>query len=112
MGPTGSGKSKKPKPVITKNFYIWLLDYPNDDIDDKNEYTFSEDMVLLKGYASLSNEIDDIDIRIKILDLVNAKFPEVTNFDFLKRERNSILPFVPPGWKWCFDNIKSLSGKG
>ena len=66
-----------------------------------------------KGYASLSNETDDIDIRIKILDLVNAKFPEVTNFDFLKRERNSIfVPFVPSGWKWCFDNIKSLSGQG
>jgi len=110
-----NGKAKKSKPVTTKLIYIWLLDHPNDEESStsNNEYTFNENMVLVKGYVSISSDMDYLDIKIKILELINTKFPEVKEFEFLKRERHLLFtPTVPIDWDWGYENVKALLGQG
>jgi hypothetical protein len=110
------GKSKKlKKQVSEKLIHVWLLDFPNEDdaCTSREEYSFSEEMVFVKGYVSLSSDMDSTDIETEILDLINTKYPEVKDFDYVKRERQTIfIPAVPPGWDWGFNNVKALLGQG
>ena len=44
-----SGKFKKPKPIIEKSVYVWLLDFPNEEEARNEEYGFT-DLIILKEF--------------------------------------------------------------
>ena len=112
----GFRKKSKPeneakKKVIPKTVY--LLDEA--DLDDEEEYTLTDSMILLKGEFDLSQDENEEAIRTELCSLFQTKYPYIRNkdFDFVKRERNKISrPVTKKGHTWGFDHVKHLCGTG
>ncbi len=113
-----SKESKKTKQgrVVTKS--VCLIDKPPDH-DDINQYvpdyTLGCDMILVKGYCDLSTSYTEAEIRREISETFEQRFPLMTPtfFDFVKRERNTIItPVVKLSHKWDFQQVKELCGQG
>lgn len=57
--------------------------------------------------------MDVLTIHSKILELVNTKYSQIIDFEFVTREKKMIfVPSVPNDWEWGFDNVKELFGQG
>ena len=72
-------------------------------------------MIVLKGQFDLSSDFTEDDIRAELAYLFSTKLPHINqrDFDFVKRERNTIsLPVVKDDHKWDFKHIKHLCGNG
>ena len=85
------------------------------DLDDEEEYTLTDSMILLKGEFDLSQDENEEAIRTELCSLFQTKYPYITNkdFDFVKRERNKISrPVTKKGHTWGFDHVKHLCGTG
>ena len=104
--------SKKVKP--DKSVYVWLLDCP-DEVGHAGEYYFSDSMIVLKGYVSLNPNENSFEIKAKITNLFQTKFPNVTpdDFQYVKRERGTVsVPVTQVDFVWDFQSLKSLWGQG
>eukprot|EP00794_Sanderia_malayensis_P004249 gene4249-4814_t len=102
-----------------KSIYVWLLSQPEpseeENVQIAEEYTLEDNMVLLKGFVSLSQLDSSQDIREKITTLFRTKFPLVGSMDFVyvKRERNKIsTPATGKNFEWDFNALKGLWGQG
>ena len=104
---------------------VFLLDQVNLNADDEedlegrssqnDEYTIKEEMILVKGEFDLLTGADEQAIRQELKDLFKVKFPLIseTDFDFVKRERNTILtPVVKENHLWDYVHVKHLCGAG
>ena len=101
---------------------MFLLDQVNLNADDEedleddsqnDEYTIKEEMILVKGEFDLLTGADEQAIRQELKDLFKVKFPLIseTDFDFVKRERNTILtPVVKENHLWDYAHVKHLCG--
>ena len=72
-------------------------------------------MILVKGEFDLLTGADEQTIRQEVKDLFKVKFPLIseTDFDFVKRERNTILtPVVKEHHLWDYAHVKHLCGAG
>lgn len=121
-----SGKKAKPKKnpvtvqVVPKTVY--LIDSTIDVNDDgdcgnvsENDYSLTDSMILVKGECDLKSTYTEDDIRSELTDLFKVKLPLISkkDFDFVRRERNSITtPVVKPGHQWDFKHVKHLCGQG
>ena len=104
--------TKKAKP--DKSVYVWLLDCP-DEVGHAGEYYFSDSMIVLKGYVSLNPNENSFEIKAKITNLFQTKFPNVTadDFQYVKRERGTVsVPVTQIDFEWDFQSLKSLWGQG
>ena len=96
---------------------MFLLDQVNLNADDEeeddsqnDEYTIKEEMILVKGEFDLLTGADEQTIRQELKDLFKVKFPLIseTDFDFVKRERNTILtPVVKENHLWDYAHFFS-----
>eukprot|EP00794_Sanderia_malayensis_P005868 gene5868-6561_t len=105
------GKAASKAQVIPKSVY--LLDETEQPQDQ--DYTVVDEMVVLKGQFDLSSDFTEDDIRAELASLFSTKLPQINqrDFDFVKRERNTIsLPVVKDDHKWDFKHIKHLCGNG
>ena len=109
--------SKKPKPgkILTKQ--ICLIDAPpyHPDSELIPDYALGDDMILVKGYCYFSTSYTESEIRTEISETLQQKFPLITPtfFNFVKRERNTIVtPVVKSSHKWDFQQVKELCGQG
>jgi hypothetical protein len=101
--------------VVTKS--IFLIDEPPDHDNNQcvPDYTLECDMILVKGYCDLSTTYTEAEIRREISETFEQRFPLMTPtfFDFVKRERNTIItPVVKLSHKWDFQQVKELCGQG
>ncbi|XP_028412494.1 uncharacterized protein LOC114535330 [Dendronephthya gigantea] len=109
---------KKKKQAIPKT--VFLLDKiyggDEDDVDmADHEYAIKEDMILLKGEFDLECDADEASIRSELKKVFMKKFPLICkdNFDFVKRDRNTICtPVVKEGHVWDYAHVKHLCGAG
>ena len=108
----GSKKSKTATPEsIPKSVY--LLDEP--DVEDDEEYSLTESMIILKGECDLYCDADENGIRSELVNLFKTKLPFITNgdFDFVRRDRNIISsPVVKKEHVWDSKHVKHLCGTG
>ena len=105
------GKTAVKTQVIPKSVY--LLEETEQPQDQ--DYTVVDDMIVLKGQFDLSSDFTEDDIRAELASLFSTKLPHINqrDFDFVKRERNTIsLPVVKDDHKWDFKHIKHLCGNG
>ena len=110
----------RPNQMITKS--VCLLDTPPnfDEMDDESsvnipDYPLVNDMILIKGYCDIGTSYCEQDIRKEIAEILQQKFPAITEglFDFVKRERNLVVtPVVKPTHKWDFKQLRELCGQG
>ena len=104
---------------------MFLLDQVNLNADDEedlegrssqnDEYTIKEEMILVKGEFDLLTGADEQAIRQELKDLFKVKFSLIseTDFDFVKRERNTTLtPVVKENHLWDYAHVKHLCGAG
>ena len=86
-------KKLKPDKIVKK--LVCLIDEPPDHSDNElvPYYALQEDMILVKGYCNFSTSSTETDIRKEISELVQQRFPLITTafFDFVRRERNTII---------------------
>ena len=100
---------------------MFLLDQVNLNADDEeeddsqnDEYTIKEEMILVKREFDLLTGADEQTISQEG-DLFKVKFPLIsdTDFDFVKRKRNTILtPVVKENHLWDYAHVKPLFGAG
>lgn len=112
--------SKKKTQVVPKT--VFLLDQGNLNIDDEDEdegqndeYVIKEEMILVKGEFDLLAGADEQSIRQELKEVFKIKFPliSVKDFDFVKRERNTIVtPVVKENHAWDYAHVKHLCGAG
>ena len=112
--------SKQKAHIVPKT--VFLLDQVNLNADDEkeddsqnDEYTLKEEMILVKGEFDLLTGADEQTIRQELKDLFKVKFPLIseTDFDFVKRERNTILtPVVKENHLWHYAHVKHPCGAG
>ena len=115
--------SKQKGHVVPKT--VFLLDQVNLNADDEedlegrssknDEYTIKEEMILVKGEFDLLTGADEQAIRQELKDLFKVKFSLIseTDFDFVKRERNTTLtPVVKENHLWDYAHVKHLCGAG
>ena len=112
--------AKKKAAVLPKT--VFLLDEPTghsdsgpEDGSDDHEYVIKEEMILVKGEFDLLTGADEQTIRQELKDLFRVKFPLISenDFDFVKRERNSIVtPVVKENHSWDYAHVKHLCGAG
>lgn len=92
---------------------VYLLEEP--DIDEDDEYSLTDSMIILKGECDLYASADETAIRAELVKLFKSKLPFITNkdFDFVRRERNTISkPLVKADHIWDFKHVKHLCGTG
>ena len=109
-----SSKKKMPKCKPAKAIYCWLLDLPLEE-DPDNEYSFEDEMVLVKSYAMLSPDQSTLGIKETIAESFSVKIPgiEAGDFEFVKRERMKIsVPATTSSFEWSFENLKRIWGQG
>ena len=113
-GSNQNNKKKKAVAVTEKTYYRYLLDRPYEEEEEDSEiYPYQDNQVLMRGYATLRSDMDDIYIRHTLLETFNAKFPTLTEFEYIKRDRQSLsVPVTPPGWEWNYANLRGLVGQG
>ena len=108
----GLKKSKTATPEsIPKSVY--LLDEP--DVEDDEEYSLMESMIILKGECDLYCDADENGIRSELVNLFKTKLSFITNgdFDFVRRDRNTIsCPVVKKEHVWDSKHVKHLCGTG
>jgi len=112
--------SKQKTHVVPKT--VFLLDQGNLNIDDEDddegqndEYVIKEEMILVKGEFDLLTGADEQSIRQELKEVFKVKFPliSVKDFDFVKRERNTIVtPVVKENHTWDYAHVKHLCGAG
>ena len=111
--------SKQKTEVVPKT--VFLLDQGNLNIDDEeegqndDEYVIKEEMILVKGEFDLLAGADEQSIRQELKEIFKIKFPliSVKDFDFVKRERNTIVtPVVKENHAWDYAHVKHLCGAG
>ena len=106
--------SKQKGHVVPKT--VFLLDQVNLNADDEeedgsqnDEYTIKEEMILVKREFDLLTGADEQTISQEG-DLFKVKFPLIsdTDFDFVKRKRNTILtPVVKENHLWDYAHFFS-----
>ena len=106
----------RPNQMITKS--VCLLDTPPnfDEMDDESsinipDYPLVNNMILIKGYCDIGTSYCEQDIRKEIAEILQQKFPAITEglFDFVKRERNLVVtPVVKPTHKWDFKQLRGV----
>ena len=74
------GQRKKAKKEDMKAFEFVLLSLGEEDED---EWTISDDKIMLRGLIQLSPESSEADIRRKLGEVTRVKFPTVTDSDFV-----------------------------
>ena len=110
--------NKKNKQSIPKTVYLLDNISGGDDEDaevDDYEYAIKDEMILLKGEFDLECDGDEASIRSELKKVFSKKFPLICddNFDFVKRDRNTICtPVVKEGHKWDYAHVKHLCGAG
>ena len=85
------------------------------DVEDDEEYSLTESMIILKGECDLYCDADENGIRSELVNLFKTKLPFITNgdFDFVRRDRNIISsPVVKKEHVWDFKHVKHLCGTG
>ena len=85
------------------------------DVEDDEEYSLTESMIILKGECDLYCDADENGIRSELVNLFKTKLPFITNgdFDFVRRDRNIISsPVVKKEHVWGFKHVKHLCGAG
>ena len=113
----------------SKSFNVWLLDgngFNNesgeslssscvgDDVSF-NEISFSDELVLLKGYATVNTEDSEYVIKKKLCDLFRLKISNINpdSFYYVKREINKLIyPQTSSNYTWDYKNLKLLTGQG
>ena len=95
---------------------ICLIDAPPYHADSEliPDYALGDDMILVKGYCDFSTSYTESEIRTEISETLQHKFPLITLtfFDFVKRERNTIvMPVVKSSHRWDFQQVKELCGQ-
>ena len=106
--------SKQKAHVVPKTVNLNADDEEEDDCQN-DEYTIKEEMILVKGEFDLLTGADEQTIRQELKDLFKVKFPLIseTDFDFVTRERNTILtPVVKENHLWDYAHVKHLCGAG
>ena len=101
---------------------VYLIDSAidvNDDGDcgnvNENNYSLTDSMILMKRECDPKSTYTEDDIRSELTDLFKVKLPlkSKKDFDFVRRERNSITtPVVNPGHHCDFKHVKHLCGQG
>ncbi|KAJ7318913.1 hypothetical protein OS493_036904 [Desmophyllum pertusum] len=99
---------------------VWLLDKPSKEVEigddgEYEDYSVTDDIVLLKGEFDLVSNHKEEDIRRELEEIFSRKFPGITmyDFEFVKRDRNIIsTPVVKEGHQWDFAHVKHLCGNG
>ena len=66
---------------------VWLLDKPNDDVEispdgDCEDYSITDEMVLLKGEVDLVSNQKEEDIRRELEGIFKRKYPCINMYDF------------------------------
>ena len=92
---------------------VYLLD--ESDVEDDEEYSLTESMIILKGECDLYCDADENGIRSELVNLFKTKLPFITNgdFDFVRRDRNIISsPVVKKEHVWDSKHVKHLCGTG
>ena len=117
-----NGRLEKIVRKQTNKQTVFLLDEPTghsdsgpEDGSDDHEYAIKEEMILVKGEFDLLTGADEQTIRQELKDLFRVKFPLISenDFDFVKRERNSIVtPVVKENHSWDYAHVKHLCGAG
>ena len=108
----------KPKAVVNVTKQIYLLDEPpQSEVTQGHvaDYTIVDEMILLKGYCDFATTFTEAEIRKEISETIKQRFPLMSPefFDFVKRERNSVItPVVKPSHKWDFKQVKELCSQG
>ena len=99
---------------------MWLLDKPSDDMEispdgDYEDYSITDEMVLLKGEFDLVSNQKEEDIRRELEGIFKRKYPCINmyDFEFVKRDRHTIsTPVVKEAHLWDFAHVKHLCGNG
>lgn len=75
---------------------VWLLDKPNDDVKvipggDYEDYSITDEMVLLKGEFDLISNEKEEDVRRELEGIIKLKYPCINmyDFEFVKRDRHT-----------------------
>ena len=101
-----------------KSYNVWLLDstsFENDEFGNVNEVAFNDDVVIMKGYVSISNNDTEQIIREKRCELFKQKITNIepSGFFYVKRERNKLIyPETVKNYAWNYTNLKLLAGQG
>ena len=92
----------------------------NDDVEispdeDHEDYSITDEMVLLKGESDLVSNQGEEDIRRDLEGIFKGKYPCINmyDFEFVKRDRHTIsTPVVKEAHLWNFAHVKHLCGNG
>ena len=92
----------------------------NDDVEispdeDHEDYSITDEMVLLKGESDLVSNQGEEDIRRDLEGIFKGKYPCINmyDFEFVKRDRHTIsTPVVKEAHPWNFAHVKHLCGNG
>ncbi|PFX14012.1 hypothetical protein AWC38_SpisGene21869 [Stylophora pistillata] len=101
---------KKAKKEDPKAFEFELLSLGDDDED---EWTISDDKIMLRGLIQLSPESSEADIRRKLGEVTRVKFPTVTysDFVFLRAIRKKLsIPVTCDSF--AYKQLKVVAGQG
>lgn len=120
LGHSWRFKKSKAVKIQTIPKTVWLLDKPNDDVEispdgDCEDYSITDEMVLLKGEFDLVSNQKEEDIRRELEGIFKRKYPCINmyDFDFVKRDRHTIsTPVVKEAHLWDFAHVKHLCGNG
>lgn len=104
------GQRKKAKKEDMKAFEFVLLSLGEEDED---EWTISDDKIMLRGLIQLSPESSEADIRRKLGEVTRVKFPTVTDSDFvfLRAIRRKLsIPVTCDSF--AYKQLKVVAGQG
>lgn len=115
-------KKSKPEVKVQKvPKTVWLLEKPSEEVEltddggSYEDYSLTDDMVLLKGEFDLVSNHTEEEIRRELEAVFSRKFPNICmyDFEFVKRERNVVsTPVVKESHKWDYGHVKHLCGNG
>ena len=83
--------------------------------EDHEDYSITDEMVLLKGESDLVSNQEEEDIRRDLEGIFKGKYPCINmyDFEFVKRDRHTIsTPVVKEAHPWNFAHVKHLCGNG
>ena len=85
-----------------------------EDVEVNCKYAIKDEMILLKGEFDLKCNADEASIRSELKKVFAEKFSLICadNFDFVKRDSNTIRTSVVKGHKWDYAHVKHLCGAG
>ena len=82
---------------------------------ETEDYSITDEMVLLKGEFDLVSNQKEEDIRRELEGIFKRKYPCINmyDFEFVKRDRHTIsTPVVKEAHLWDFAHVKHLCGNG